>query len=147
MSKIEYRLERFGTLVVLHVLKRPCDFKFKAKNWLVLNFNSDRTSYLSREEIAIGKDVDNPAMKTFRTPEFSVQIVTEIKEALEEYNEQEDKKKDLPRWKIGDCVVLQENTYLKIVWIRKHEWEWIYDWSKEKDLRDPTPEELSLYFR
>lgn len=57
-----------------------------------------------------------------------------------------------PRWKVGDYVVKEYSNltpeYIKIaqVWLWNSK-EYLYNWNYEEKLRDPTPEELSLYFR
>lgn len=66
----------------------------------------------------------------------------EVKEALN------------PRWKVGDKIVRlysdysPDYLYLYRVTLHSSEKSWIYnDGLEEEDLREPTPDELSLYFK
>lgn len=59
-----------------------------------------------------------------------------------------------PRWKVGDYAVCKYETlweidYIKIYKVNKSDKDSFYynDEYKETCLRDPTPEELSTYFR
>jgi len=72
----------------------------------------------------------------------------------------EDIKKDIPKWKVWDYVVSDiwansEEDDIKVVYstinsIQK-DWDFVYtlDWYdyREEELRDPTEEELSFYFK
>jgi hypothetical protein len=57
-----------------------------------------------------------------------------------------------PRWKCGDYVVNIMNSdrkrYRRISEVEEiYKWQFWYDWMKEEYLRDPTKEELKIYFR
>lgn len=67
---------------------------------------------------------------------------------------EEVKEHSRPRWKVGDKAIRTylgySDDYIQIYRVTLHSSEkyWIYnDDVKEDQLRDPTPEELSLYFR
>lgn len=61
-----------------------------------------------------------------------------------------------PRWKVGDKVVDCENRFLEIFSVSKKDdprmyneiytGQWFF-WCLERDLREPTPEELTTYFK
>lgn len=65
-------------------------------------------------------------------------------EKIEEY-------KISPKYKVWDYVVYEEDgvvTYIKICELEYLDNEYIYNWIfTEEDLRDPTEEELKLYYR
>lgn len=66
---------------------------------------------------------------------------------------QEKPSQALPRWKVGDYVVTQSYDsppdYIKIysVWLDMEWKKWYYNDIWWDDLRDPTDEELKIYFR
>lgn len=75
------------------------------------------------------------------------------KKYTEYFQEQEEEEKVLPRWKVGDYVVqgynwLQPPDYIKItkVWMDSY-WCFHYNDEEEEEFRNPTQEELKLYFR
>lgn len=71
-------------------------------------------------------------------------LLVEHKEDFEEVKET-----PKPRWNVGDYVVNKDPlVYRKISTIFFTDTQYfMYDLYKEEELRDPTPEELSTYFR
>lgn len=56
-----------------------------------------------------------------------------------------------PRWKVGDYAVKINSDRIRFIKISEveevYKWEFWYDWYGEYCFRNPTKEELSLYFR
>lgn len=72
-------------------------------------------------------------------------LVLATQEEIEKY-EKDNKSK--PRWKVWDYVSTTSWSHLiKISNIYLWTEYYLYDWYREEDLRDPTLEELQLYFR
>lgn len=67
------------------------------------------------------------------------------------FQEVKEEEENLPKWKVGQYIIRHYNNWeiearilrdLCFVWGR-----WEYNWMPEAYYRDPTPEELSLYFK
>ena len=147
MSKIEYRLERFGTLVVIHITKADRNrFEFTTSSGFVIRCHQWGTQ-LCFHFLDIGDFGDDS--RHWRYCEWCEEYVKKVKQALDEYNAQEEKK-DVPRWYIDDEVAVKnKKRCMKIASIE--EWfGWVLTYNNKyrvEDLRDPTEKELELYFR
>jgi len=87
----------------------------------------------------------------FCNPETDIEICDDLNVSIAELIKQgfvqEVKETTKPRWKVGDYVVTRVNEYIKISKVRLYNNEYFYDDCSEAAFRDPTPEELKVYFR
>lgn len=110
------------------------------------------------DDIDVDKDVTitNDSFEQYRvSKDYSSETYDWLNWLIQNHPEDFEEVKETlkPRWKAGDKVVRlysgysPDYLYLNRITLHSSEKSWIYnDDLEEEDLRDPTPEELALYF-